>query len=136
MPQIREARVLERGSPPYTHALATIAAAARAYFDLAEGSEADFAGINKYLPASFLNITNDDVIPVYLILNGNQQRKIYVASSSEKTISGSGVNIWNIEIYNPSATIATVDYNIVITVQKQAKIEEKYQRTLNPRGLF
>ena len=121
---LREQRILKAGSPMYSLALDALAPGATKVFDLQSRSESALFGADKYLPLDFVEITNDDTVAVYLIIN--QVDKFYVPASTIKAIEDK--HIWNVAVQNLDATTATGANKIRLLLQRKPVTVDKYLR--------
>jgi len=121
MGNLREERILKSGSAPFFLSLPAIAAGGFQDYD----PERTPALVNaiKYLPLDFAEITNDDTVPVYLIIN--QVDKFYVPASTIKAIKDK--NIWRVSVQNAGASTSTAD-KIKFVLQRQPITVDTYLR--------
>lgn len=130
MGYLREERIIRSGSPMYTVKVPAIVAGALKGYDLESQSDSALVGINRFLPVDFLEVTNDDVVPVYVIINHADQ--LYIPASTIKSVSDK--NIWHVDVKNAHATTTSTADKIVMTLQKQPITEDKYLRRFKLSG--
>lgn len=112
MPSLREERILRSGSEPFIYSLAALAAGVSKEID--PSNDSSYPAAAKYMPLDFAEITNDDIVPVFLIIN--QTDKFYCPASTIKAIKDKP--IWRVGVQNAHATTATTVDKIKLVLQR------------------
>lgn len=130
MGNIVDERILKSGSPPFTVFVGALAAGAVQDYDLQTENDSGLTGTGDYLPLDYVEVTNDDVVPIYLIIN--QVDKFYIPAATIKKVSER--NIWRLAIQNVHASTTSTANKIVLVLQRKPLTVDTYMRKYQLSG--
>lgn len=127
MGNLREERILRSGSEPFPISIGALTAGASVTYDPETNTTLQAA--RKYLPLDFCEITNDDTMAVYLILN--EVDKFYCPAGTIKAIKDK--HIWRVAVQNLGASTLTAD-KVRLVLQRLPLTIDTYVRKVSLQG--
>jgi len=116
-------RVNREGSEYYTWIPGTVAAGAYEYIEL----HTQFPRLRKYLPANFVEVSNNDVVNLTIFLNGNVE-SLPCPAGTIRVIRKSVPCIWQLAIRNDDAVSAITANAVIVTVRREPKTADDLAR--------